>query len=308
MHIPGGINAACQAAALAALLWLEGALPDDGGEAVRVVPVGWPPLLSEARGEAWEAAQMARKAGGARRELDTAQREALLREMDKKRQRLVEEAAELERLMAALRGGGGVPETDISRLAAELGLGSNGSNGCGGDSGSAVPVEGGATAASPAHGSRGAKRSADGGDANGDGTGSLTVGLQALQFRSISDRVRRSPVPGAGGGGFKGAAGGRAPGTKRPREDGGMAAVQGGEGTPMKSVVMELKEFCDRKRWPQPQYSYSPSAGPGAAATVKLPPVAGLGDFSSGPQSNRKRAKEAAAAAALAQLSALGLK
>ncbi|GIL51091.1 hypothetical protein Vafri_7178 [Volvox africanus] len=307
MHVPGGINAACQAAALAALLWLEGALPADGGEAVRVVPVGWPPLLSEARGEAWEAAQVARKAGGARRELDTAQREALLREMDKKRQRLVEEAAELERLMAALRGGEGVAEPDISRLAAELGLDSNGGNGGGGDRGTGVLMEGGATAASPARRSRGAKRSADGGDANGDGTGSLTVGLRALQFRSGSDHIRRTPVPCAGGGGWKGA-GGRAPGTKRPREDGGMPGVQGGEGTPVKSVVMELKEFCDRKRWPQPQYSYSPGAGPGAAAVVKLPPVAGLGDFSSGPQSNRKRAKEAAAAAALAQLSALGLK
>lgn len=52
------------------MLWLEGALPADGGESVRVVPVGWPPLLSEARGESWEASQQARRAG-ARRELDS---------------------------------------------------------------------------------------------------------------------------------------------------------------------------------------------------------------------------------------------
>lgn len=76
----------------------------------------------------------------------------------------------------------------------------------------------------------------------------------------------------------------------------------------------ELKELCDRKRWPQPQYNYT--SGPGAAggssagatAVVTLPAQAGLGEFSSGPQTNRKRAKEAAAAAALAQLSTLGLK
>ncbi len=63
-----------QAAALAAMLWLEGALPPDGGDAVRVVPVGWPPLLTEARGEQYEAAQAARRAAGGRRELDPAQR------------------------------------------------------------------------------------------------------------------------------------------------------------------------------------------------------------------------------------------
>lgn len=57
--------------------------------------------------------------------------EALLREMDKKRQRLVEEAAELERLMAALRGGEAVPEPDMSKLAAELGLVSPGDGGDG---------------------------------------------------------------------------------------------------------------------------------------------------------------------------------
>lgn len=63
-----------KAAALAAILWLEGALPPDGGDAVRVVPVGWPPLLTEARGEQYEAAQAARRAAGGRRELDPAQR------------------------------------------------------------------------------------------------------------------------------------------------------------------------------------------------------------------------------------------
>ncbi|GLC35601.1 hypothetical protein PLESTM_000342000 [Pleodorina starrii] len=335
MHVPGGIHAACQAAALAAILWLEGALPPDGGDAVRVVPVGWPPLLSEARGESWEAAQLARRAGGARRELDTAQKEALLREMDKKRQRLVAEAAELERLMEALRDGGGFPEPDLTRLTASLGLTGGGGDGEGGAPAQEPSAALVAAPASGGGGARGAKRGAAGGDADGgDGSGGLTglaVGLRALKFRSSDSLGPAGGGPGApgsggggGGGGGRGPGGGgggrRAPGTKRPRDDGQTGGAQGGEAaggsgaagatTPSKNVVMELKELCDRRRWPQPQYAFKAGAGPraGPAAVLTLPPAAGLGEVDSGPQSNRKRAKEAAAAAALAQLSALGLK
>ncbi|KAG2438983.1 hypothetical protein HYH02_010775 [Chlamydomonas schloesseri] len=320
MHVPGGMQAACQAAALAAMLWLEGALPPDGGESVRVVPVGWPPLLSEARGESWEASQLARRAG-ARRELDS-QREALLREMDKKRQRLVAEAAELERLMAALRGGEGadglglgLAEPDLSRLTASLGLGGSGSGGAGGG----APAGGAGAAGADGPQADAGATAGDGGGGAGGLAGSVTVGLRALQFRSSGSGANGAGT--AGGSGSGGAAGGsRAPGTKRPREDGGGGTTGGSPGPGdtgggmVKNVVMELKELCDRKRWPQPQYNYTSGAGAagggsaGATAVVTLPAQAGLGEFSSGPQTNRKRAKEAAAAAALAQLSALGLK
>lgn len=46
------------------------------------------------------------------------EQEALIQQVDKKRQRLVAEQAELERLMAALRGGEALP---LERLAASLG-------------------------------------------------------------------------------------------------------------------------------------------------------------------------------------------
>ncbi|KXZ41313.1 hypothetical protein GPECTOR_561g583 [Gonium pectorale] len=238
------------AAALAAILWLDGAIPPDGGEA-----------------------------------------EALLREMDKKRQRLVAEAAELEALMAALRGGGweGVQEPDLARLTASLGRGTRGG---GGRRGGGVPEPSSSGLSALA--------------------GSVTLGLRALQFRSASTGAAKDGGPGGGQGGR----GGRVPGTKRPRDDcswgsGGSPAPSTDPPAP-KNVIMELKELCDRKRWPQPQYAFTPLlAGPGgqgATAVVTLPPAAGLQQISSGPQANRKRAKEAAAAAALAQLSALGLK
>ncbi len=62
----------------------------------------------------------------------------------------------------------------------------------------------------------------------------------------------------------------------------------------MLCLVQELKELCDRKRWPQPQYAYTvlPAVGHGAAkggatAVLTLPPAAGLGEVRSGVQVGR---------------------
>lgn len=74
-NVPPTTTTTLQAAALAAVLWLEGALPASGGEGVRVVPVGWPPLLSAEHAGGWEETH-ARRAE-ARRVWDQQQRVSL---------------------------------------------------------------------------------------------------------------------------------------------------------------------------------------------------------------------------------------
>ncbi len=157
--------------------------------------------------------------------------EALLREMDKKRQRLVAEAAELERMMAALRGADPADMPDPELLQQKLpdlnlnlhlgsGLNLNAAQGQGGGWG----------------GGGGGGQQGDAGGAGGGGlAGSVTMGLQALQFRTSG-----SGGEAAAGGGGRG--GGRPPGMKRPREDasgvGGSPGGGGGGPSEPKNVIM----------------------------------------------------------------------
>ena len=76
---------------------------------------------------------------------------------------------------------------------------------------------------------------------------------------------------------------------------------------PAPPPLQELKEMCDRRRWPQPSFSYSTDANGSHVCILDLP-NANVVHLNSGPQQSKKRAKEEAALMVLRQLNALGLR
>ncbi|KAG1659307.1 hypothetical protein FOA52_003663 [Chlamydomonas sp. UWO 241] len=304
----GSREQAEQVAALCAVLYLEGVIGIHS-HGVRVVPVGFPHLLQPEQLHGWEDRTRQRALWTAQ------QKEILVQRLDQKRQQLAAELAELERAQAAIMLGSRPPLRRAAALLQQV-VSTHPSSGSRGGIGStfgAIGRGGGGRGGDEGEGEGG---EGDGGGGGGGGGGGDAEALADALAAALSGRAPKRARVGVsaaasasqGWSPSQGTTDGSSVGTAAAAAAAGMHAHGMGSAAQDKSNVQQLKEVCDRRRWVQPSYEYAKDQRvSGYVCRLSLPDARApsLAGLSSEPQPNKKRAKEAAAGAALRRLAEL---